>query len=246
MTPDKTNTPNSTFLTAEWRNLAMLNYEVDTTLLREYVPSGVELDQWNGRTFMSLVGFSFLNTKVLGLPIPLHRNFEEVNLRFYVRRNTGNEIRRGVVFIKEIVPKPAIALTARWVYGENYVSLPVQHKVVSEDDSVDAEYSWRKDDSMFRLFASSQSAPSLPTPRSLEQYITEHYWGYARQNSGDTVEYHVVHVSWGICMASEGAFSGNGAGLYGKEFGEVLSRPPNSAYIAKGSPVVVYRGEKLR
>src|SRR5579864_4477520 len=122
MKSDETNIPLSnarpTFLTAEWRNLAMLNYEIDPNLLREYVPAGVELDQWNGHTFMSLVGFSFLNTKVLGLPIPFHRNFEEVNLRFYVRRNTRNEIRRGVVFIKEIVPRWAIAFVARSVYGE--------------------------------------------------------------------------------------------------------------------------------
>jgi uncharacterized protein len=103
----------------------MLNYEVDAALLAPYIPSGLEIDYWQGRTYVSLIGFRFLNTRVLGFPIPFHRSFDEVNLRFYVRR----EECRGVVFIREIVPRAAIALVARRVYGENYVSLPMRHQI---------------------------------------------------------------------------------------------------------------------
>ncbi len=74
------------FLTAEWRHLAMLNYEIDPVILRPFVPSGTELDSWNGKTYVSIVGFLFLKTRVRGLAIPFHQNFEEINLRFYVRR----------------------------------------------------------------------------------------------------------------------------------------------------------------
>jgi uncharacterized protein YqjF (DUF2071 family) len=101
--------PDRVFLTAEWRNLAMLNYEVDQSLLLPFVPSGTTLDQWEGKTYVSLVGFRFLKTRVLGLPVPFHTNFDEVNLRFYVRRRIAGDVRRGVVFIREIVPRWAIA-----------------------------------------------------------------------------------------------------------------------------------------
>ena|SRR5215475_4477855 len=234
------------FLSAEWRDLVFLNYVIDSSLLLPLVPKGTTLGSFQGKTYLSLVGFRFCNTKLWGkVAVPFHSEFEEVNLRFYVHREAGAEIRRGVVFIKEIVPKHAVALTARWIYGENYVSMPMQHKVVRADDSTNAEYSWQQDDSKFRLFASSASASVLPSSGSLEQYITEHYWGYSRQKSGDTLEYHVTHVPWEVCTASQTAFSGNSARLYGEEFGEVLCQPPDSAYIAIGSPVVVYQGEQF-
>src|SRR5262245_60741200 len=120
------------FLTAEWRHLVMLNYEIDPAALRARVPAGTELDSWNGKTFVSLVGFRVLRTRVLGVPVLFHRSsigkgisrtswgsFEEVNLRFYVRRRAPEGWRRGVVFVKEIVPKAAVAAVARWVYNEN-------------------------------------------------------------------------------------------------------------------------------
>src|SRR6185295_3618864 len=135
------------FLTAEWRHLVMLNYEIDPAILRRFVPKGTELDRWNGKTFVSMVGFLFLNTRVMGLPIPFHCNFEEINLRFYVRHKAGNEWRRGVVFVKEILPRTASALTARWLYNENYVALPTAPAVrttpgaASNLESV--RYSWR-------------------------------------------------------------------------------------------------------
>src|SRR6266850_520973 len=130
-------------LTAEWRYLAMLNYEVDASLLLQYVPAGTELDRWNGKVFVSLVGFRFLKTRVLGLTIPFHANFDEVNLRFYVRRRQDDEIRRGVVFIREIVPRRAIAFVARSFYNENYVALPMSHEVHSTGDGQTAAYRWK-------------------------------------------------------------------------------------------------------
>src|SRR5215470_12451807 len=233
-------TSKKVFLSAEWRDLVFLNYVVDPSLLLPFVPSGTMLGSFQGKTYLSLVGFRFCKTKRWEkIGIPFHSEFEEVNLRFYVHRKVDGELRRGVVFIKEIVPMPTIALTARWVYGENYVSLPMKHKIGRMAGSANAEYLWRQGDFKFRLFASSQTAPILPSPGSLEQYITEHYWGYTRQKSGGTLEYHVTHVPWEVSIASEAAFSGNGMGLYGKELEQALSRPPNSAHIANGSPVVV-------
>jgi hypothetical protein len=107
----------------------MLNYVVDPRLLAPLVPPATEIDFENGETFLSVVGFLFLDTRLLGLPIPLHRDFEEVNLRFYVRRKSADTWRRGVVFIRELVPRRAIALIARTCYGENYIALPMKHDI---------------------------------------------------------------------------------------------------------------------
>ena len=235
----------SVFLSAEWRDLIFLNYVVDPSLLLPFVPPGTALGSFQGKTYLSLVGFRFCKTKLWGkMAVPFHSEFEEVNLRFYVHREVQNELRRGVVFIKEIVPKPAIALTARWVYGENYVSLPMQHKVARKATSVDAEYSWQQDHSRFRLFASTKNPSVLPTPGSLEQYITEHYWGYSRE-SGGSLEYRVTHIPWPVSVVEHAGFEGAAEELYGPELALVLSRPPDTAYLAEGSPIEVLRGRRI-
>lgn len=235
------------FLSAEWRDLLMLNYEVDPACLQKYVPFGTELDSFDGKTFVSLVGFRFCRTKLLDvLPIPFHIEFEEINLRFYAKRREGDEIRRGVVFIAEIVPKRAIALTARLFYNENYVRRPMTHRVFTKDSKMEVEYSWRSGNEQCRLHAHASGMPSLPSEGSLQQFITEHYWGYSRQPGGRTVEYHVAHVPWKVWNATHTNFSGGTSDLYGDELSEVLKQAPASAFIADGSPVQVFRGSKLR
>jgi len=231
------------FLSAKWLNLVFLNYAVEPELLRPFVPAGTTLDSFDRKTYMSLVGFRFCETKLWGkVAVPFHSEFEEANLRFYVRRESDGELRRGVVFIKEIVPKPAIALTARLIYGENYVSLPMNHKISLSEGGTDAEYSWKHKGAWSRIHARASGVGKMPIEGSLEQYITEHYWGYSRQKSGRTIEYRVTHVPWSVRHASEAQFEGNAAGLYGAEFAAVLSRPPDSAQIADGSPIEVLTG----
>jgi uncharacterized protein len=237
--------PEKIFLSAEWRHLLMLNYEVDPAYLQKYVPPGTELDSFDGKTYVSLVGFRFCQTKFLGsISIPFHTEFEEINLRFYVRRRESNEIRRGVVFIAEIVPKRAIAYTARWFYGENYVRRSMAHRIYSDESKMQAEYSWRSGNEWGNLKAEATGAASLPTAGDLEQFITEHYWGYSRQPHGGTVEYHVSHVPWKVWNA-DAEFTGDTRALYGAEFSHVLTEAPASAFIADGSPVSVFMGKRL-
>jgi hypothetical protein len=235
----------SIFLTAEWRELVMLNYEVDGSLLKQYVPAGTELDIWNGKVFVSLVGFLFLNTRVFGVPIPLHRNFEEVNLRFYVRRRVHDEVRRGVVFIREIVPRFAIATVARVFYNENYVSLPMSHRIQNSSKQKTVEYSWKTKTGVSRIGLSTAGEPELPAPGSEEQFITEHYWGYAAQRRAGCTEYRVAHSPWRVWRAASAQFEGDMAAHYGSELAQVLQGLPASAFLAEGSNVTVYRGRKL-
>jgi len=234
------------FLSAEWRELLMLNYEVDPAVLRKYVPAGTELDSFDGKTYLSLVGFRFCRTKLLGtIPVPFHTEFEEINLRFYVRRSMGSEIRRGVVFIAELVPKRAIAFTARYFYGENYVCRPMAHRVVCVESNSEVEYSWASGGQRCNLHATTEGTSSSPAEGSLEQFISEHYWGYSAQPDGSTVEYHVAHVPWKVWNASKAGFSGNTRDLYGEELSPLLTAAPASAFIADGSPVQVFQGRKV-
>ena len=237
------------FLTAEWRWLVMLNYEVDPAILTSRVPRGTELDGWQGRTFVSVVGFRFLDTRVRGWAIPFHRNFEEVNLRFYVRRGGEEGWRRGVVFVREIVPRWAIATLARLVYGENYLALPMRHRLDLPQGEGSTrggvEYAWRHAGRWNSLSARIAGPARPPAPGSQEEFITEHYWGYAAQPEGGTVEYRVEHPRWPVWRASDSALDSDVAALYGPEFASFLSTAPASAFVAVGSPVIVRRGVTL-
>jgi uncharacterized protein YqjF (DUF2071 family) len=229
------------FLTAEWRALAMLNYEVDPKLLAPHVPKGTELDTFDGVAYASMVGFLFLQTRVMGVPVPLHQDFEEVNLRFYVRRRAEDGWRRGVVFIKEIVPKYAIAALARGIYHENYVAMPMRNRV----DSIVVEYGWRPREKWNCLRVSPRGEPALVRAGSVEEFITEHYWGYTPQPDGGTLEYRVEHVPWRVWQVSGAALECEVTDLYGAEFAEALSGSPRSAFLAEGSLIAVYRGVRL-
>jgi uncharacterized protein len=239
----------SPLLTAEWRHLVMLNFEVAPNVLRPLVPSGTELDDLRGRCYMSVVGFLFLNTRVYGVGIPFHRDFAEVNLRFYVRRKVNDEWRRGVVFVKEIVPRVAIAWTARALYGEHYVAVPMRHRI-EQDDANPARmravsYSWWFGGRENRVELSVDEAPLDAAQGSDAAFITEHYWGYARRRRGRTTEYRVEHPRWQVCAASAGRLDCDVAGVYGSQFVEFLKAPPASAFLAEGSAVAVFRGAIL-
>jgi uncharacterized protein YqjF (DUF2071 family) len=233
------------FLSAKWLDLVFLNYVVDPALLLPFVPRGTTLDSF-GKTYLSLVGFRFCQTRLWGkFSVLFHSQFEEVNLRFYVRRESGGEIRRGVVFIKEIVPKIAIALTARLVYGENYVSRPMKREITIGNDGAEIKYSWKHDGSWSSIHARAVGAAKLPTEHGLGQFITEHFWGYSRRKSGGALEYQVTHAPWSIRPASAARFEGDAATLYGPELAAPLSEPPASSYIAEGSPIEVLKAAKL-
>lgn len=227
----------------------MFNFTVEPSLLLPFVPKGTELDSWDGRVYMSLVCFLFLKTKVWGLSFPGYRNFEEVNLRFYVRRRTGSEVRRGVVFIQEIVPKLAIALIARWAYNENYVRLPMRHEIESDLENPAnpkrVAYAWGAADNETQVEVELLGDPRPLSKGSEEEFITEHFWGYARQRDGSAVEYRVRHPSWRTYQISDFSLLGDLACHYPKQFASALTAKPKSVLFAEGSAVSVSKGIKL-
>jgi uncharacterized protein YqjF (DUF2071 family) len=233
------------FLTARWEHLVLLNYACPRELLEPLVPAGTELDTWDGETLVSLVGFMFVDTRLLGMPVPFHRTFEEVNLRFYVRRHAP-ELRRAVVFIRELVPRTAIATVARVVYNEPYLAVPMRHAIsLRADRGGTVCYGWSHGGVDFEM-AASGTGPAAPlVAGSAAEFITEHHWGYTRQRDGGTLEYFVEHPPWRVWTTSDASFAGPAASLYGAGFAEVLARTPRSAFIAVGSPVAVHRGRRL-
>ncbi len=230
------------FLTAEWVNLVMLNYAVDPTLLNRFVPSGTELDAFDGRTYVSLIAFEFNRTRLRGIAIPFHGSFEEVNLRFYVRRGA----KRGVVFIRELVPRRAVAAVARFAFGENYSCVPMAHSTRSGAGNLtEAEYSWGSRSARCTMKVETVAPAFLPAENSLSQFITEHYWGYAAQRHGGCLEYEVQHPRWNVREAKTAGFCGDATCYYGAEFARVLERPPDSAFLVEGSAVTVFKGTRI-
>ena len=225
----------------------MLNYEVSPHLLASLVPAGVEMDRWRGSLYVSVVGFLFRDTRVLGLSIPWHRTFVEVNLRFYVRRELGREVRRGVVFVRELVPRRAIAVVARLLYNEPYRALTMRHRIEADrDGDVEREYHWRTRNGWSCVSARTTGVPRALQTGSEEEFITEHYWGYTRQRDGGTVEYRVQHPRWNVWAATEARLDGPLQDVYGTDFAHVLAGPPVSAFVADGSPVTVFAPRRIR
>jgi uncharacterized protein YqjF (DUF2071 family) len=236
--PDRT-----PFLTATWQHLVMLNYEAPPHVLAPYIPRGCELDFEDGRTFVSVVAFQFLKTSIRRVVVPFHRDFLEVNLRLYVRRRGPEGWRRGVVFVKEIVPRWTIALVARAFYNENYVRLPMRCQVVEGPSGPRRlTYEWKHRGRWQRVAARTDGAPAVPEPGSHAAFIVEHYWGYARQRAGGTMEYRVEHPPWRVWRTTDVELECDVAALYGSGLLPVLAGAPGSALVAEGSPVVVHRG----
>ena len=220
----------------------MANYEVDPSLLIDRVPIGTELDLHEGKCFVSLVGFMFLDTRALGFLVPLHINFEEVNLRFYVSRKTDDQTRRGVVFIKEIVPRFAIAAIARTLYGEPYESWKMSH---SRNEST-VGYSWRNPQIKNRIEVRIGESQGVPPDDSQGSFIIEHYWGYTKRGENRTDEYKVEHPKWELFSVLNPKIEVDFGKTYGEEFGFLNEAEPHSVLLARGSKIAVYKGSPIR
>jgi len=222
-----------------------VNYEVPKEVLEPYLPQHTELDSWQNKYFLSLVGFMFKNTKLLGIPIPFHRNFEEVNLRFYVKHYDGKEWKRGVVFVKEIVPKHALSFVANSLYKEHYQTLPMRHEWASENDKQNIAYMWRLANQWQSMRISATIKPENLQPASHEEFIAEHYWGYTKVTPHTTYEYEVVHPKWQVYPTEEVNIQVNFASVYGKDFGFLNNATPYSSLLAEGSEIYVKAKTKI-
>jgi uncharacterized protein len=230
----------SVFLQAEWRNLILANYIFDPEILNKLVPAHTELDTFNGYHYISLVGFLFKNTRVKGIAFPFHHTFEEVNLRFYVKRKVNGEWRRGVVFIKEIVPRPMITFVANTLYKEHYCTRRMKYDWMEKEDKLHIYYSWGKRDPLENVIAvKAATTPIEMATGSGEEFITEHYYGYSRINENTTTEYKVEHPRWRVYPIKEYAVKCDFTKTYGSEFTMLNNLKPETVYLAEGSETKV-------
>jgi uncharacterized protein YqjF (DUF2071 family) len=259
-------------LTARWSELLLLNFPVPTELIARYAPPGTEPDLYDGQAYVSVVGFHFHHARLFGVSIPGHTRFTEINLRFYVRRAVTGELRRGVVFVKEIVPRRSVSFTANWLYHESYITrsmrseMRVGGKELAAGDTIG--YAWQSGRSHLlrgalsavrrgpsgrartqtrwnRLSACLTAAPSIPSPGSFEEFIIEHYWGYVRGRDGRTREYRVLHEPWRAAPVGQIVWDCDPAATYQSPWTDYLSAQPSSAFLADGSTVQLFRGRRL-
>ncbi|MGA8940006.1 MAG: DUF2071 domain-containing protein [Acidobacteriaceae bacterium] len=236
----------SIFLTAEWRKLIMAQYVVKPTLLTPYLPSGLELDLFHGSCYVSLVGFIFDHVRLKGVPIPFHTRFEEINLRFYVRRTEPDGTqKRGVVFIREFVPRTAITCLANALYEEPYATLPTQSSIDSTARSLNVQYSWRQSNRWHSLAVEASPSPQPIAVGTEEEFLTEHYWGYTKRSNGTTSEYEVKHPRWQTYPVRQATVDAGFAELYGSGFTSLNAQQPASVLLAEGSAVSVHSGSRL-
>lgn len=232
------------FLTAEWKNLVMINYQVDPAVLLPYLPANTILDSYGGIHYISLIGFLFLNTKIYGVKIPFHVNFEEVNLRFYVKRKVNSEWRRGVVFVREIVPKHAIAFVANNLYKEHYSAMPMRHKIIIGEKLL-VNFGWKHHGGWDELNITAGKLTVASKPGSIEEFITEHYWGYNRVSQIKTTEYQVEHPKWRYYAIDSYKVNCRFRELYGNNFAFLSTTLPDSVFMAEGSAVQIGYGKRL-
>lgn len=234
-----------TFLTAEWRKLVMANYVVAKEILQPFLPAGTDLDLYKGHCYVSLVGFLFQNTRLKSVPIPFHRTFEEVNLRFYVTHTTASgERRRGVVFIRELVPRFALTLVARSFYGENYTTVPMSHQWIDAGEQQSIEYSWSYQGRKNQMQVTTVAQAEAIEPESAEEFFTEHYWGYTKRDA-ETSEYEVRHPRWTTYPIARHSIDVDFDTLYGSEFASLSTCQPTSVLLTEGSAVEVRSGKRL-
>lgn len=234
------------FLTAEWRKLILINYAIDPDILIPYIPYGTELDYLNDKCYVSLVGFRFINTRMKGIPVPFHRNFEEINLRFYVRYKDKGEWKRGVTFIKEIVPRPALTIVANTIYNEKYITLPTKHQWLESGNKLDISYEWKFRKEWNWIKVSADTALQVMPEGSDEEFITEHYWGYTPVHERLTSQYQVEHPRWQVYPVLHYSVNVRFGELYGSAFASLKDQLPDSVMLAEGSGIIVRSAEKIR
>ncbi len=228
-----------TFLSARWENLIMANYAVDPQVLKPYVPNGVALDLYDGLAYVSLVGFMFRNTRLFGVPVPFMGTFEEINLRFYVKRTGGANVKRGVVFINETVPYKIVAWLANKLYKEHYTAIPTRHQVSFDEFARKIRYEWKINERWNHLAVVALPEKLKMQPGSIEEFIFEHYYGYTKTDEINSLEYKVNHERWLVNAVKDYSIDCDFTAMYGGAFSFLNKATPSSVLVAEGSAVTV-------
>jgi len=236
--------PDKLFLSAKWENLILITYDVDPGVLEPHLPPGLELDTINGRAFVSLVAFDFADTRVKGFKIPFHVNFPEINLRFYVKNTDKNNIKRGVVFLREFVPRRAITFIANNLYKEKYSTAKMKSTIES-NGIIYLEHKISVNEKNYFISLEAENKPYLPDNSSLEHYFKEHQWGFGTSAGGNTLIYEVEHPVWEVFPVIKFDHNFDFGAIYGNNWAHLNERSPYNVTFAKGSDIKVFGGSVI-
>lgn len=228
------------FLTAEWTHLTNITYAVDPSCLEPYLPRGLELDTIDGKAFVSLVPFNFFNTRIKGIKVPFHVNFPEMNLRFYVKHKE----RRGVVFVREYVPRFFVAFIANTVYNERYSIARMKNILDVSHGEITMRYEIRLRGKEYFIEVNAANDPWLPGENSPEHFFKEHDLGFTSAN-GKTSYYVVEHPLWEAYPLRSVEMNIDFAALFGREWEFLNAEEPYRTMFIKGSPVKVFERQQL-
>jgi uncharacterized protein len=230
--------PDKLFLSAKWENLILITYDVDPGVLEPHMPHGLELDIANGRAFVSLVAFNFIDTRVKGFKIPFHVNFPEINLRFYVK----NKMKRGVIFISEFVPRLAISFIANKFYNEKYRIAKMKSSSILTNSKILLEHKILLNKKEYFIAIEADNSPYLPEINSIEHFFKEHQWGFGTSRTGKTLIYKVEHPFWEIFPVIKFDQNFDFGAIYGNQWEFLNEKQPYNIICAKGSAVKVFEG----
>jgi uncharacterized protein len=227
--------PVPAFLTAEWLHVLGVTYPADEQLLAPHLPRGAQIDTLEGSPRVSIVAFHFRRTRLRGVPIPLHVNFGEINLRFYVRLHG----RRAVVFIREFVSRPAISIIAKLTYNEPYRTIRMRDEVLTREDGlvgVRHRFGRRLGN---RLEAWADPEPVVPAEGSAAYWLTHHDLGVGRGRDGGARSYEVDHPVWALHEVRALEVDVDFGGLYGPQWAFLADAEPSHVTLAEGSGVAI-------
>lgn len=228
------------FLTAEWLYLANITYAVDPSVLEAYLPKGLELDIVNGKAFVGLLPFSFNNTRLKNLRVPFHVNFPEMNLRFYVKRGQ----KRGVVFIREYVPKFLVALVANVFYGERYSLAGMKTTMKMDNEDISLKYEVKAKGKAFSIEMLAANKPFVPAEGTTEHYFKELEYGFT-SGRAPVKFYSVHHPQWETFPLKELRMNIDFGCLYGKDWDFLNGEKPYNSMLVKGSAVKMFPHQPL-
>jgi uncharacterized protein YqjF (DUF2071 family) len=158
--------------------------------------------------------------------------FPEINLRFYIR----HEGVRGVCFIRELVPRPAITLVARGLYNE-----PYRTTRMSEELLPPAGVRHRFGPGLRqRVEARANPEGAVPDPASAEYWLTHHDLGVGRNHRGALRRYRVEHEVWRVHEVGDLDVDVDFGAVYGPEWAHLTGAEPSHVTLAAGSPVRVF------
>jgi uncharacterized protein len=230
------------FLTARWVNVALVSYPVPDRILSSRLPPGLALDRWQGQAFVSLVAFDFLDTRVLGVAWPGFTSFPEMNLRFYVRDGD----RRGVVFVRELVPSRVVAWVARLFYNEPYRVARLRSITETLPGRIQVAHELPWGGRSQRITVEGRYPAAAGPETGATHFFKERHWGYGTDRRGRALRYAVDHPAWRVFPDAEARVDLDFATVYGREWDLLTGQAPAHVALAEGSSVSVYPGERVQ